>query len=360
MSGVATHVNLLLGSRLAGAFELRHFQVGSEGRSESAPARLLRLAASPFLLAAACLRRGAAIVHINTSLNARGYWRDLAYTAIARLCGARVVWQVHGGCLPRDFFGAFGFFLKTSLRWPAAIVVLAESELRAYRELLPEQAVVAIPNGIDCAPYRGTREARSSGPLRLVYVGRLAAGKGLDEIVEATGSLKKRGVPFRLVIAGGGPEESRLKERIQELNLDHEIEFPGPAYGEDKARLLRRSDLLLLPSYSEGLPYALLEGMAAGVVPIVTPVGAIPDVVVERVHGVFVPVGDSAAIAGALEALAAERATVGRMSDACRKRIVLDYSLERLASAFKDLYTDILFYGKRHHGRLGWLGRRAR
>jgi len=66
VSGVSTHVNLLMESPLAEDFELVHFQVGSEGRNEGTAAKLLRLAASPFLLAAAIVFRHASIVHINT------------------------------------------------------------------------------------------------------------------------------------------------------------------------------------------------------------------------------------------------------------------------------------------------------
>ena len=101
VSGVSTHVNLLMDSSLGGDFELIHFQVGSEGREEGALARVLRLLASPFALAATLVFRRVAIVHINTSLNLRAYWRDLAYLLVARAFGARVLYQVHGGALPR-------------------------------------------------------------------------------------------------------------------------------------------------------------------------------------------------------------------------------------------------------------------
>ncbi|HYY61090.1 MAG TPA: hypothetical protein VE756_06845, partial [Burkholderiales bacterium] len=74
ISGVTTHLNGLLGSRLATRFDLVHFQVGSEGRREGALGRLARLAASPFLLAATIVRTGAELLHINTSLNAKAYW----------------------------------------------------------------------------------------------------------------------------------------------------------------------------------------------------------------------------------------------------------------------------------------------
>jgi glycosyltransferase involved in cell wall biosynthesis len=97
--------------------------------------------------------------------------------------------------------------------------------------------------------------------------------------------------------------------------------------------------VLCLASYSEGLPYSLLEARAAGVVPVVTRVGGMPDVVLEGVHGRFVPVGDAAAIAAAITALGADRATLARMSAACRKRIAGAYSIDRVASGLAGLYT---------------------
>ncbi len=316
ISGVTTHVNSLLSSRLRGEFSLAHFQVGSEGRSESAPGRLARFLLSPFALAAAIVRHDAALVHINTSPNAKSYWRDLAYLAVAKLCGARVVLQQHGGNL-REFSGSgpFAAFVRATLRLADAIVVLSRAELAEYRELLPGKNVLQLPNGIDLAPYQGRGAPRKSagGPLRAIYLGRLAPGKGLSEILDAFARLKQDRLAARLVIAGSGPDEARLKLHARSLGLEATISFAGPAYGEHKARLLAEADVLLLPSYSEGLPYALLEAMAAGVVPVVTRVGAIPDVVEEGVHGTFVPVREAEPIAEALVALAADRA---RLCDA--------------------------------------------
>src|ERR1700682_199740 len=86
MSGVSTHLNLLFASRLAEKFRLSHFQVGREGRDERVFGRLVRLAASPVLLAATIVLRRVSIVHINTSSDMRGYWRDLVYMIVARMC----------------------------------------------------------------------------------------------------------------------------------------------------------------------------------------------------------------------------------------------------------------------------------
>ena len=338
VSGVTTHVDSILKSRLRGEFDLRHFQVGSEGRRESGAARLARLALSPLALAFAIVRHRAAIVHLNTSLNAKSYWRDLAYLLVARTCGARVVLQKHGGTL-RGFCRApaFAGFVRATLRLADAVLVLSKAELAEYRGLAN---VMHLPNGIDCAPFlRFNRAPQPAGsPLRLLYIGRLAPLKGIHEAIEAMALLKKDGAAARLVIAGSGPDEPALRLRVRELGLRGSVHFAGPSFGEDKARLLSRSDVLLLPSYSEGLPYALLEAMAAGVVPLVTPVGAIPEVVEDGVHGRLVAVGDVAAIAAAVAALGADRAALARMSAASRRRVAAGYSIERLAGELAALY----------------------
>src|SRR5260221_4405667 len=110
VSGVSTHVRMLLASDLARDFELLHFQVGSEGRRENALQKLMRFILSPLRLALFLLRTGADAVHLNTSLDAKAYWRDVVYSIVASLLGRRVVNQIHGGAMPQGLFFGRGFF----------------------------------------------------------------------------------------------------------------------------------------------------------------------------------------------------------------------------------------------------------
>lgn len=356
VSGVSTHVNLLFGSALAREFELRHFQVGSEGRTETPPRRLLRLLTGPFALAAGILQQEAAVVHINTSLNPRAYWRDLAHLLAAKLCGAHVIYQVHGGALPQQFAGGsrlLEMLLRASLGLPDAIVVLALSELAAYRDFVPGQVVVALPNSIDPTPYARSHHAPAAppAPLRLIYVGRLVRDKGLHEALAGLAQARAEGVAATLLVAGSGPEEASLREQAHRLGLDGHVRFVGPVFDDSKLALYGQADLLLLPTYAEGLPYVLLESMAAGVPAITTRVGAIPDVMVEGVHGLFVPPRDEAAICRAILRLANDRALLADMGAACRRRIAHSYTIERMAGDFSRLYAD---FGA---GRADLLGR---
>jgi glycosyltransferase involved in cell wall biosynthesis len=346
-SGVSTHLNLLFGSRLADEFSLVHFQVGSEGRTEGGCGRLVRLLVSPFVLALAILARRAAIVHLNTSLNARAYWRDLAYLLVARLCGTRVLYQVHGGALPQQFFARSRIltaFLRRMLQIPDAIVVLAQVELQAYRKFVPTQQVFLCPNGIDCAAYAKFVRVLSDAapPLKLVYVGRLVREKGLYEALHGLKLAHARGERAQLVLVGTGPEEARLRRLAEELGLAADVSFVKPAFGESKIKLLSDADVLILASYSEGLPYTLLEAMAAGTPAITTYVGAIPDVVTDGVHGLLVPPQDPEAIARAIGTLAADRNLLARMGAACRSRIAGRYSLERLSGEIRRLYQVLI------------------
>ncbi|MEO7742487.1 MAG: glycosyltransferase family 4 protein [Usitatibacter sp.] len=348
ISGVTTHVNLLMESALVEDFELVHFQVGSEGpRSEGMLAKAVRLLASPFALFATILFRHAALVHINTSLNTRAYWRDLAYLAVAKLLRARVVYQVHGGELPERFFAgkrALTAFLRWTLGLPDLVVVLASCELEAYRQFVPEQNVVAVPNGIDCRPFAHipTIVTKTRDPLRLLYIGRIAREKGLYEALQGMRLALELGVDARLTLAGAGVEEARLRRYTVALGIAPRVTFVGPVFGADKANLMAGADVMLLPSYSEGLPYALLEAMAAGLPVIATPVGAIPDVVTSGIHGHLVPPRDGKAIAEALAIMAGDRERIGWMSRACRRRVQAAYSIERVAREFEGRYREAL------------------
>jgi glycosyltransferase involved in cell wall biosynthesis len=352
VSGVSTHLDLLFSAGLGQQFKLKQFQVGSEGHRESRLERLFRLLASPIALAATLIAERAEMVHINTSLNRRAYWRDLVYMVVTRLSGARVIYQVHGGDLPRKFARhnrVLSALLRSSLSLADVIVVLAQSELEAYREFIPDADIRVIPNAIDCAPYaklqREHRDAQAA--LRLIYIGRLSRQKGLCEALNGLHLARSEGVSANLVIAGSGPDEATLRQLVERLELTSAVRFAGPVFGEAKRALLAESDVLLFPTYAEGLPYALLESMAAGVPAITTRVGAIPDVVVDGVHGIFVAPRTIPAIAQGIKKLAGDRTLLAKMSAACRTRIATRYSVQRFAGEFSRLYSGIGINGKR-------------
>src|SRR6516165_1814233 len=188
VSGVATHLNQVFGSSLANDFELIHFQVGREGKSEGKLALILRFVASPISLAWTLLSERPQVVHLNTSFDRKAFWRDLVYLFVARFFGKKIVYQVHGGDLPRVLFNndpGKTKWVERALRKTDVVCLLSSEEMRAYSEFVPGVRLELIPNAIDMDPKVVVPSEPKTGPLRLVFVGRLAPAKGVAECVGA-------------------------------------------------------------------------------------------------------------------------------------------------------------------------------
>ena len=293
--------------------------------------------ANALSLGAAVLQSGAVLVHLHTSLAALGRPGALAGIAAAKLCGAAVVCEMHGGALPARPLPAWQ---RAAAALPDALIAPSAAEAEAYRECLPAQLVVHIAPGIEGTPYQRYNRASLSAdsPLRLVYLGRLVREQGLPEAIEALRLVRGRGLAARLVLAGSGPEEPRLRHQVADAGLTRDVVFVGEAAGGEKARLLSQADILVFAAYRAGVPRVLLEAMAAGVVPVASAVGGIPEVVTPNEHGVLIEPRDACAIAEAIARLANARVLLARMSAACRRRVAAAFSLERLAAELAALY----------------------
>ncbi len=181
----------------------------------------------------------------------------------------------------------------------------------------------------------------SETPLRLAYLGRLTKEKGLFEILVAVDLLKKRGIAVNLTVAGEGPDAAAIGNVASQLGISQFVRLVGSVFGEEKSRLWASADIFAFPTYRERLPYALLESMAAGVVPVTTAVGAIPEVMVDGVHGIMVPPGDSQALAAAIERLHGDRVMLQRMARACQARIRERFTVGRMVDEFRRLYETL-------------------
>ncbi|ACV34194.1 glycosyl transferase group 1 [Candidatus Accumulibacter phosphatis] len=346
VSGVSSHVKLLMASSLADRYKLMHFQVGREGRAENKWQRMARFAFSPLQLAVFLVRKKPRIVHINTSMDRKAFWRDLTYLIVARLLGCRVVNQFHSGSAPQSLFSSplLSSILKRFLLASHVVTVLSSGAVRSHRAFDSRIAVELVPNAIDTKGLLDVERERPVGgaPLRLVFVGRIIRSKGLFESLAALKLLKDQGLGFELRVAGSGPDEAEVLESIARLGLTSEVTLLGPVFGAEKDRLWLGSDVQVFPTYhNEGLPYSILESMAAGCVPITCPVAAIPDVMRDGVHGLFVPAHDPAAVAAAIRRLADNRAELLCMSAAGRQRIAENYTVDRLAARFGEIYERV-------------------
>jgi len=352
LGGGPTHIRNLLNSPLTNRFHLVHFEAGSRGiespaKDESLFAMVARLAASPWALAWCIWRSRPAVVHINSAMDNKAFWRDCIYLAVCKLFRCPVVFQLHGGLLHSICTNKVARRLVRTLFGLAdAVVLLATVERRDFENLGITGRLVVIPNGVDIRDYDSAATRVHSGRVRrLVYLGRLIREKGVFEAVEAVDVLRKD-ESFRdieLNIAGTGPALSELQSYVSSRSLNGYVKLLGSVVGPSKIRLLQDADVFVFPTYhQEGLPYAILESLAAGTPVITSRAGGIPDVVVDGVHGLFAEPRDPGSIIGAIRQLSGSNDRLRDMSRHCREWARDKLGLERLAMQFAALYDDVI------------------
>lgn len=260
--------------------------------------------------------------------------------AAANRANARHVITMHGG-----LYYANAWRRRAALHWAArrsaALVGVSDATASALRQNLGIDAskIHVVPNGI---PLRTGVRARlrselalAPGELLIVSVGNLYAVKGHAVLIEALAKLRERS-EWRVAIAGRGEEEPRLRAQAAALGIGDRVHLLG--FRDDVADILAAGDVFTMPSLSEGLPLALVEGMSFGLPVVVTRVGGVPEVVTDGVEGSIVPPSDAGALASALGALLQDEPRRHQMGAAARTRAIRDYALTTMADRYERLY----------------------
>lgn len=226
-----------------------------------------------------------------------------------------------------------------------AIVAVSESEAESFRAsgVVPPERVRVVPNGIDPTPWfeaapadRAALGVPEGVPL-LIVVGLLNAAKGQDDLLRA---LARTRAGAHLLLAGSGETEPELRALAGSLGLAPRVHFLGQR--SDVPALLAAADALVLPSRWEGMPYVVLEAMAAGLPVVATAVDGARDLVRAGQTGWLVPVGAPDALAAALDELAeADPQRRLRMGRAGRARVQAEFGLDAMLRGLVRVYEEV-------------------
>lgn len=156
---------------------------------------------------------------------------------------------------------------------------------------------------------------------RMLFVGRLAAAKGLPVLIEAVSIVRKRFFDVELTIAGDGPDRQELQSMAQQLGLAGSIRLLGYQSQAQVRGLLAETDVFAMASFAEGVPVVLMEAMAAGVPVVATRIAGVPELVDDGVSGLLVPPGDAASLAVGIERLLQDAALRNRFAASGRQKV---------------------------------------
>lgn len=175
---------------------------------------------------------------------------------------------------------------------------------------------------------------------RLVCVARLSKEKGHLLLVQAVAQLQRERIPCELVLIGDGTSRSAIEAAISDAGLADRIHLRGWLSAEKVKAEIQAARALVLPSFSEGLPVAIMEALALGRPVISTYIAGIPELVVPRENGWLVPAGALEELVAAMrEALTLPPATLAAMGRQGARRVATQHDADRESEKLAQLFT---------------------
>ena len=207
----------------------------------------------------------------------------------------------------------------------------------------PEQLTIIPPFAFSEVPItHRTNAAGSEDNIRVVMVGRLIKRKAVDQALTALSSMDQA-LRIKLTVVGDGPERPYLETLTRRLRLNDVVRFVGWLDPADLRAEMSRSDVYLNTSLSEGWGgQALVEAMAAGLAPVVTPTAGAMEVVRPFVTGIVTDSFDPAAIAAALDQLCSSRRELGATAGRAANWVQTELSPQKLAGDWLRVYSEAI------------------
>lgn len=212
------------------------------------------------------------LAHINSSCSKMGIIRDYLIAKYLHKNNIKIIVQYH--CDTKQYINTKKkekYFVKLS-NIADKIFVLNTSSKKHIKEITGIDSII-IPNFInDNIPLKDNEKIINNDIKNILFVGRITKNKGCFEIIQMAKRMKN--INFKLI--------GSITEEIKQCKTGENVTFTGEVSKDVVIEEMKKSDLLLFPSYSEGFPLVILESMALGLPIITTPVGAIPDMLEDK------------------------------------------------------------------------------
>lgn len=253
----------------------------------------------------------------------------------AELAGIPFSFTEHG---PAIFFEVDRWALPEKIkraRFVVAITHFCRSQLMLFSDPNDWDKITIVHCGVDPAAYR--HDPGGSGK-RVAFVGRLDPVKGALLLIEAMAVVLKAHPDATLTLAGDGPARAGAEARARALGIEAAVQFAGFMTQGQVADLLANSDMLVLPSFAEGLPVVYMEALASRIPVVASRVAGVQELVEDGVTGYAIPPGDVATLADPMIRLMDDPATARAMGEAGRKAVEAGFDIRHEGARLADLF----------------------
>lgn len=285
------------------------------------------------------------IVHLNPSLGKKSFVRDASLSLLSRLFFKKVIVYWHGW---RDDFEEkirnriiYSLLFKISFKKADASVVLGTLFKKKLISLGYQNRIYIAKNCVYnkylLEENKQLQEKSLHTPIRLLFLSRIEKSKGIYIAIETVRLLNETFLDkYELLVAGNGSELANVAKYI-ELNNISNIKLLGFVLGIEKHELLLAADVLIFPSYSEGLPLTVLESMSYGLPIITRSIGGIPDIVKNNENGFLTDSKDPKIFVSMVSQLCNDQVLYKKMSNK-NSKTALEFSPEKFKERMTSIY----------------------
>jgi glycosyltransferase involved in cell wall biosynthesis len=355
MGGVGTFYQALLNSSLPNQVNFCFVQTSSQNRTLAQTGKfsfsnLISAIADCCRFTKAVMTHRPQLTHIATAVGL-SFSKHSVCVIIARLFGSRVL--IHPHCsisaLYTDRPRWWQWYFRRIIRLTNGVVALS-TEWDQLDRIVPGCPVYYLPNAIDLTPYYAVGQERNlagikPSQLKVLYLGYLGKEKGSFDLVQAAKEISIKKLPILINLVGEElepGEAGQLRNQIDQDRLENVVILHPPVMGPEKIYFLREADIFIYPSYSEGLPIAIIEALACGLPIIASRVGGIPDLVVDEVNGLLVDAGRADQLVNAIEYLRSKPDLRSSMQLYNSRSAMEKYDIEKLVPRLVKIYQTAL------------------
>lgn len=288
-----------------------------------------------------CVRR-IDIVHIHGG-DIVSVKRKFIYFKLVKLFNRKVIYHVHGGTILVEQYASLSPYWQKRIRYffenSDLLICLSESWCTTLLSIAPGARIKVIPNSVKL-PVPVNKYSNSRQPVEISFLGSIGERKGLFDLLEAVKRLDGEEFEYHLNIGGSG-DLMRLESEITRLHLNNNVRYIGWISDSQRDRLLRETDIFVLPSYGEGMPMSILEAMSYAIPVISTHVGGIPELVIDGETGFLIKPGDIDSLANKLEILIRDSELRRNFGERGRQVIGNKFNLHNNIMKIDEIYVSL-------------------
>lgn len=277
------------------------------------------------------------IVHIHTA-SYNSFYRSSYYIKVAKFFNKKVILHIHGGGF-KEFHKTNPKKISSILNLCDRIITLSKS-WKTFFERITNNIQIDIVENLVSPP--NLEKCKINNKVHLLFLGLICNDKGIFDLIEVIHQNENFLKNKMILHIGGNGDIKKLETLINKYQLNDWVIYEGWVSGDNKNKLLQKSDIFILPSYIEGLPMSIIEAMTYGKPIISTNVGGIPELIENGINGILFNPGDKLMMKHAITELidnANKRINMGKES----LKKSLPYLPDQVESKLNNIYLSLLY-----------------